>query len=203
MAQSFYPTNTGEFIAWLDNFITVAQANLVELNLTADDITALENLRNSLTTKLNAKVAKREASVAATTDLKITEKQGRGLVGGYNLLFKSNKNVSATLLESLGLNANDGNLTPISVVQPTDLVVEGRSNGINYLKFNRNGNNPAVNFIIEAKVGEETEYHFIKVQSRTRFQHKNQTPGVRVFYRVKAVHGDLESAYSNEAVIYN
>lgn len=131
MAQSFYPTNTGEFIAWLDNFITVAQANLVELNLTADDITALENLRNSLTTKLNAKVAKREASVAATTDLKITEKQGRGLVGGYNLLFKSNKNVSATLLESLGLNANDGNLTPISVVQPTDLVVEGRSNGIN------------------------------------------------------------------------
>jgi len=203
MAQSFYPDNAGEFIAWLENFIQVAQANMAELGLVADDITELENLRSDLTEKLNAKVAKREASVAATTDFNLTHKSAKEKVGGFNQFFKSKKNVTSVLLEALGLNANDANLTPIVPVAPSDLVVEGRSNGINYLKFNRNGNKSTVNFVIESKTGDETAYKFVTVTKKTRFQHKNQTPGVRVFYRVKAVNGDFETEFSNEAVVYN
>jgi hypothetical protein len=58
-------------------------------------------------------------------------------------------------------------------------------------------------YIIEAKIGNSAEYMFVKALTKARFEHKNQTPGVRAFYRVKAIRGDLESAYSNEAVVYN
>ena len=107
------------------------------------------------------------------------------------------------MIEELGFDPDDDTPTTIVAIAPSDLVVEGRSNGSNYIKFKRNGNKPVVNFILEMKIGDETQYKFVKVLSKTRFEHKNQTPGVRAFYRVKAVHGDSESTYSNEAVVYN
>ena len=125
------------------------------------------------------------------------------LIGSVNIIVKSDKTIPDSLIESLGLDADDDSLTSIVPVQPADLVVEGRSNGINYLKWASGGNKPRTIYIVEAKIGDATSYVFAKSTTKTRFEHKNQTPGVRVFYRVKAVHGDLESASSNEAVVYN
>jgi hypothetical protein len=203
MAKLIYPLNNADFLVWLINFINIATGNKAALGLSDAELLDLTNMQAALETLVNENQAKHEAAQAATVALKGKRLEVNQLVGYYNKIFKANPAIAASLVESLGLNANDGSLTSTVPVEPTDLVVEGRSNGINYLKFNRNGNKSTVNFIVEAKVGDAAAYSFVTVTRKQRLEHKNQTPGVRVFYRVKAVHGDLESAYSNEAVIYN
>lgn len=203
MANTFYPSNNAEFLIWLINFIAVAIANKEDLGLSEAQIDALAALRDSFSTQLNDQQAKKEASVAATTLVNGTRKSANSEVGALNAVFKASKTIPPELLEKLGLNANGDSLVSSVPVQPVDLVVSGSSNGTNSLKWASGGNKPRVNYIVEAKIGDAANYSFVAVSTKTRYEHKNQTPGARAFYRVKAVSGDQESAYSNEAVIYN
>ena len=203
MASSYYPANNAEFLIWLINFIAVATANKAALGLSNEQISALSTLQTDFGAQLNDQQAKKEAATAATTLVKGSRKFLNSEIGSLNAIFKANKNVAADLIESLGLNANGDSAVSSVPVAPVDLVVTGLSNGTNTLKFGGGGNNRRTNYIIEAKIGDSANYVFVAVTTKTRYEHKNQTPGVRVFYRVKAVRGDLESAYSNEAVIYN
>lgn len=203
MASSYYPANNAEFLIWLINFIAVATANRVALGLSNEQITALDTLQTEFSDQLNDQQAKKEAATASTTLVNGTRKFINSELGSLNAIFKANKNVAADLIESLGLNANGDSAVSSVPLPPVDLVVTGLSNGTNTLKFGNGGNNSRTTYIIEAKIGDAANYGFVAVSTKTRYEHKNQTPGVRVFYRVKAVRGDLESAYSNEAVIYN
>jgi hypothetical protein len=114
MGQSFYPINNTDFLAWLENFIDVARVNLASLNLTTDDITKLEGLRDDLRTKLTDKTAKQEAAVAATKALTESRRAADETVGYYNQIFKAGEDVHVNLLESLGLNPNEDHFTPVS-----------------------------------------------------------------------------------------
>ena len=203
MAKTFYPANNAEFLIWLDNFVTVADSKQAELGLSAAQVTALQTLRTDFGNQLNDQAAKKEASTAATTLVNGTRKTANSEVGALNAVFKASKTISADLIEQLGLNANSDSLVSSVPVAPEDLVVSGFSNGTNSLKWASGGNKPRTNYIVEAKIGDAADYAFVAVSTKLRYEHKNQTPGVRVFYRVKAVSGDLESAYSNVAVIYN
>jgi hypothetical protein len=203
MPSNYYPSGNAEFLVWLDNFINVATTNKAALGITAEQITELTTMRDNLTTKVNDKAAKVEAAKAATTAAGSARRAVNEKVGFYNKILKVNKTIDASLLAALGLNVEADGVGSIVPVAPTDLVVEGRSNGINYLRFKRAGNKSGVNFIVEAKIGGAAQFDFVAVIKKTRFEHKNQTPGVRAVYRVKAVHGDAESTYSNDAVVYN
>lgn len=203
MAKTFYPNNNAEFLIWLANFIAVATANSEALHLTDDQIAGLGVLHTQFDAQLNDQQAKREAAVASTRLLHNSRKHLNEEIGSLNGFFKSNKSISPALLEALGLNAGGDPASSGAPVEPVGLVVTGSSNGINCLKFGSGGNKSRTNYIIEARIGNDAEYKFVAVTTKTRFEHKHQTPGVRVFYRVKAVRSDLESPYSNEAVIYN
>lgn len=203
MATKYYKMSAAELSVFFSNFITIAEANKDALHLTNDTITVLQTEKVLLDTKLIDRQAKKEAAVASTTSLKLTVKNVKEVISSVNKIIKSYKDIPAELIELVGLDAEDKNLTPIVPVAPTNLVVEGRSNGINYLRWENGGNKPRTTYIIEAKIADSAEFVFIKSTTKTRFQHKNQIPGVKVFYRIKAVHGEIESAYSNPAVIYN
>jgi hypothetical protein len=203
MPKTIYPANNAEFLIWLINFISVAIANKTVLELSeaqTDDLTAKKLL---FSTQLNEQQAKKEASVAATTLVGTSRKDLNTLVGALNIIFKLNKSIPLELLEELGLDSGSNLVSSNTLFAPVDLVVTGTSDGTNSVKFAGNGNKDRTNYVIEAKIGAALTYAFVAVTTKKRFLHKNQTPGVRVFYRVKAVNGDLESGYSNEAVIYN
>ncbi|HEY0429239.1 MAG TPA: hypothetical protein VGC76_15775 [Pyrinomonadaceae bacterium] len=203
MSRTFYPANNAEFLIWLDNFIKVASANKAELDLSDEKINELKALQTLFNNQLNDQQAKKEASSAATILVGASRKDWNIEVGSLNAMFKANKNVTAHLLESMGLHAHGDSAISSVPVAPVDLVVSGSSNGTNNLKFGGGGNVSRTNYIIEAKTGDANTYSFVAVTTKTRYEHKNQTPGLRVFYRVKAARNDSESSYSNEAVIYN
>lgn len=46
MARDYIPFNDLAFVAWMNNFLTVLNANLAPFGLTAGDLTPLTNARN-------------------------------------------------------------------------------------------------------------------------------------------------------------
>jgi len=52
MAAGYIPRNDAEFLAWMNNFISVLNANLATFGLVAADLTPLTNARNDFQTKL-------------------------------------------------------------------------------------------------------------------------------------------------------
>jgi hypothetical protein len=71
MAREYIPPNDAEFLAGMNNFITVLNANLATFGLVAADLTPLTNARNDFQTKLGnfqtAETALRAASEAKKT----------------------------------------------------------------------------------------------------------------------------------------
>lgn len=195
--------NPAELLVFLTNFNGIADDKQTELGVSAAQLTGLQNIKTLLEDKVNNRQATQEAATAAHFELRNAVKVVNERIGSLNLGFKSNKEIPDALIELLGLDANDEALTTVTPVAPTDLVVEGRSNGINYVRWRGGGNRSRTTYILEAKLAASAEYMFVKALTKVRFEHKDQPPGVRAFYRVKAIHRDLESPYSNEAVVYN
>lgn len=203
MPKKYYQMTPIELSVFMTNLNAMATAKKSELGISTDLLTDLTVGKTDLDVGIDERQATKEAASAAVTALKLKHKKALAAIAALNQTLKGNKDAPAELIEMIGLDVEDGSLTAIIPVAPADLVVTGSSNGINLLKWKSGGNKPRTTYIIEAKIGDATEYVFVKATSKTRFEHKNQTPGVKVLYRVKAVHGDLESSYSNEAVVYN
>lgn len=54
MARNYVPKPDTDFVAWMNNFLTVLNANLGTFGLVAADLTPLTNARNDFQTKLGA-----------------------------------------------------------------------------------------------------------------------------------------------------
>jgi len=203
MPKKYYQMTPIELSVFMTNLNAMAEAKKAELGISNALLSNLTEGKTDLDGGIDERQATKEAASAAVTGLKQKYKKALAAIAALNQTLKGNKDAPAELIEMMGLDVDDGSLTAIIPVAPADLVVTGSSNGINLLKWKSGGNKQRTTYIIEAKIGAATEYIFVKATSKTRFEHKNQTPGVKVLYRVKAVHGDLESSYSNEAVVYN
>lgn len=202
MAKKIYPANDAEFAIWLANFILKADLHKSVLNLTATQITEINTKLTQFNTDLALKQQKKEESVAQTALVKNQRKFLNKLVGLLNQGFKGIDGLASNILEEMGLDPNEGNLSNTPPSAPTDLVATGTSDGINSLKWNRNGNRQGTTFIIDAKIANSTDWLMIDAVTGSKYKHKNQTPGVKVQYRIRAKRGELESGTSNTAVVY-
>jgi len=199
---NFYPTNDAEFSVWLGNFITIANTNLIPLGLVAADITALNVLKTDIDARILAATAAREAAKAATAALKLSRKNANIQASFRGKAITANPNITNALKEQLGLNVRDTTPTPINPTIPAEVVAEAFANGTNVISWKANGNKGGTQYLVEAKFGTAASFTFVNVTTKTKLEHLNQTPGVRVVYRVKARRGDNESGYSNDALVY-
>jgi hypothetical protein len=202
MAKNFYPANDAEFALWLANFSNKTNINKAILGISGDQLTALASGLQDFNTDLALKQQKQEESVAQTSKVRDSRKSLNKLVGQLNALFKTNDAVASSLIEELGLNSSENSLNALAVNTPSDLVVNGTSDGINHLKWNRGNNRQGTLFIVEVKTGEATNYVMVDAVTNSAYEHKNQTPGVKATYRIKGKRGEIESGYSNNAVVY-
>lgn len=185
----------------LNTIYTKANGASENFGLTQDLIDEAKTRRNALTGKIDDQTAKRTASKAATTALNLERKDNDEWVADLKVKMHAAK-VSADKFVEFGFDADEFGSSAISPQTPLELTVTGSSNGTNALKWKGNGNKPRTIYLIEAKIGDAAKYSIIGTSTKKSFNHKDQTPGVKVIYRVRAQRGEDFSDYSNEAVVY-
>lgn len=113
--------------------------------------------------------------------------------------FKANPLVPQSVLNALGVigQPNSGPVTTVS-----GLTVMGCDDGVNKLKWNRNGNTPSTLFIIETKLPTQSSWTIAGAVTRTSFDHENQAPGETRLYRIVSNRAGMASAPTTPVVVY-
>lgn len=103
MSNRYIPVSDPDFLAWMNNFLTVLNANLATFGLVAADLTPLTNARNDFQTRLsnfqNAQIALRTASEAKKDSRAAAERLFRQMAQRIN----RHPNMTDALRAQLGL----------------------------------------------------------------------------------------------------
>lgn len=197
-----YPSNDTLFSTWLANFISVANNNLTTLSMTAADITLLQTQRADLDAKVASFNAAQAAAKSATSAKAQSRRTVNATTNGRANMILANPNIPNSLKEQLGLNPRS-KPTATAPAKPLNLVASPLATGVNVLTWEEGGNRvTTTQYFIEAKYSQNGAWRLIDAVTKTRYEHKAQTPGVRVGYRVRAKRGDVFSDYSTDAVAY-
>lgn len=202
MSRKYSRMSNAEFTIFCTNLLNEIELNKDTLGFLPAKVTELANGNNLHKTDLVTRQNLQDGVKAVNVGIKTRRKDLNKMVGKLEASAKNSDDVSDSLLERLGFDARESNAVSQPVTAPKELSVSGSSDGVNRLKFNRNGNKQGTMFYIYAKIGSATEAALIDVITNTNYEHKNQTPGVKVQYFVKAKRGETESAASNTAIVY-
>lgn len=200
MSYDSIPSKDDQYGPWIINFASVATANATLLNLSVGQTSTLTGLatafENAQITNTAAKLAAKGAASAKRGMRQASEDQFRVTAKVIN----ANPNIPSTLKSELGINVTP---TPVGpVVPPIDLTAVGYANGQNRLKWKRGTNAPNTGYLIEASYGDSGEWSFVAMSTATRYTHMDQTPGVKVTYRVISQRAGVQGGSSNEAIVY-
>ena len=202
MPNDYLPKRDTELSLWLGNFITVAQANITLLAFLPADLMNLSNDNATFTGNVSQLNAAKETLKSATQNKNVARKKAVADARALARRVQSNAAVTPGLKSLLGLNPKTNKPGVVQPVTPTDLVADGYSNGVNELKWNRNGNHPSTVFLVEAQIGTATEFTQIGAVTAAKFTHSGVTPGMKVVYRVRARRRNVVSDPSNFATLY-
>lgn len=89
--------------------------------------------------------------------------------------------------------------TPLA---PSELLATPSADGINRLTWKRGDDVDSTLYDIEAQTGNSPDFALVYTTGARRFDHKNQTPGVKITYRVSARRRGISSGFSNLAQVY-
>lgn len=190
-----------ELAAWIDNFYTVASAAPATYGVTAAQVTALKARADDLREKMAARLTAEDAARAAIINQRASREAGEPEASYLNTIIKANPNISDADKEAVGIDLPKPR-SKTAPVRPEDLVANGFQDGRNVLKWNRSGNKPNTQFIVESKASATSDFAYLATTTETKYEHHGATPGARVVYRVKAQRSGEESTYSNEATVY-
>ncbi len=197
--NDFLPREDTQLQLWLTNFKTVATANESVLDLTADELLAINAGTADFNTKMTALEAAKKAQSGATSNKNGSKSEISSTVRGLARKFKANPNVSEGLLNSLGVLAN-GTTGPVVTVNGVEAM--GCDDGVNTIKFNRNGNVQGTTFVIEYKVQGSSVWLFGNAITKTTWNHEGQTPGQQIWYRITSARAGQRSAPSVPVSVY-
>lgn len=201
--MSYYNTPKSNFGAWMANFNTVCAANAVALGLDIGELAEISGATTQFANAFTAQETARAAAHGATSFCDQEWSEALAVAAKFNAQFQAIPNISPLLLGQLGLTVPSGGGGTIPVFEPTNLSAFGSSNGVNALKWNRNGNADGTTFVIEAAYGDSNTWTIVDTTTVSKYNHANQTPGAFVRYRVIAQRGSTKSAPSGTASVYD
>lgn len=187
----YLPDQEEALKSWALNFATRCAQYDAELNLTAEDILAINNVTNTFATDLTATQAAKDTYQGTVATKNKSKADLSSVVRAYAKQFKSIQGISPLILNQLGI-VGSGSTGP--VVQVTDLTVTGCDNGVNSLKWNRSTNADGTIFIVEYRAEGTSTWIFGAAVTKTAFAHTGQIPGEMVWYRVTATRAGINSA---------
>lgn len=195
------PTYDTEFRAWLTNFAATADAHQTELALTSDQVADLMAAAEDYSEKWTECVAAKalaKGRVASKNQSRASAEELVRTIGGFVL---KNPDVSITLKIQMGMSMAEAQISPLNPV--ADLACTPQGNGVNQLRWDRNGNSERTVFIIQMRKPGESEWDFVATTSRVRYSHTGQIPGKQITYRVISQRGEKLSGPSGQAVAYS
>jgi hypothetical protein len=198
----YYRVKKAQFGPWMTNFSTVCAANALALGMDPGELNEVSTAATQFNAAYLAQEAARAAAIGATALADQEWAEAKAIVGKYNAMFQAIPGISPELLGELGLTVPDGGGT-IPVYVPTDLSALGCSNGVNTLRWKRNGNESGTIYVIEAAYDGTNDWQIVDNSTRPKFDHANQEPGRFVRYRVYAQRGATKSAPSGTASVYD
>lgn len=199
--SSTVPVKVSEYIVWLANFNTVAADNSDLLGLTTAQIAVLHQ---SLTDVNNAiaDVASTAAQLkAAHLSKQNTVKTSETLLRGYAKSIAASKTVPDALKKQLGVNVRQPSThTPPAI--PKTLAASVLKNGTPALSWKPNGNTRATVYFVEMQISSTSAWTLLDGTTRTKYVVSDATPGVKTAFRIYAKRNEINSGYSNIAVVY-
>lgn len=202
MPQDYIPNADADFLTFGTTLAQTLTANPTTYGITAAQATAVTNAVNQVGQALqdvNALKAELASAVDQKDALRTSAEQ---TIRSLARQIQANPGVTDDQKSQAGLPVYDTTPTSSAPNAPTDLVVKANASGMHELSWKRNGNPSGTSFIIECRKGNETNWSFVKVVQRTRYEHTGNTPGQMVVYRVRAQRGEQESLNSDEVVAY-
>lgn len=200
MANGDYlPDGENQFRTWFNNFIAQCSVYDAELGLSSQQFAELSGLNTTYATKLDANAAAKEALKASTTGKNNARQAASQSIRSYAKLWKSNPAIDPEILNKLGIVGSTTS-GPVTIV--TNLTVNGCSDGVNKLTWNRNGNAQGTNFIIESKVQGSANWFFTASTTKSSFNHTNQIPGEQIWYRVISTRAGVNAGPCTPASAY-
>lgn len=197
----FADMNDAQLTAWATNFAGVVGAAPADYGLTAAQVTELENTGEHLQAKMTSRVAAEDAARAAVAAQKAGRAALEPLCTYYNTIIKANPSISDAQKSAAGIDVKKPP-THTAPAMPTGLTANGFENGTNVLRWERAGNKPSTQFIVECRAAAETAFEYLGTTTEITYTHTGATPGKQCAYRVKAQRAGEESQYSNVAVVY-
>ncbi|MBS1712734.1 MAG: fibronectin type III domain-containing protein [Armatimonadetes bacterium] len=199
----YYRAPKTQFQAWMANFQSVAAAHAAALRLDADELLELSTTNTRFAASFDAQETAHAAAKGATALCDQERSEALAVVAKYNAQFHAIPGISPDLLGELGLTVPGGGSGTIPVFTPLDLSATGSSNGVNSLKWKRNGNVSGTMYVIEASYDGTNTWAIVDTSTRTKFEHADQVPGRFVRYRVYAKRGQKKSNPSGTASVYD
>ncbi|MBV9470318.1 MAG: hypothetical protein JOZ57_13860, partial [Abitibacteriaceae bacterium] len=181
--NDYLPRKDADALTFVTTLAATLAANPASYGLTANDVTPLTNKANELGQALQDVDALKSAASAGVAHKEDIRAALESLVRPLVAQIQANPAVTAQLKTQAGLPVYDTTPSATAPQVPTDLVVQPQANGVHVLSWNRNGNLPGTQFIIEAKTGTATEFVRVDVITATSYEHPGQKAGVPVVYR--------------------
>ena len=190
-----------EILAWMDNFVSVTTGAPAQYGTTRAQVDSLKAKADELRANIAARLTADDAAKAAVISQKASRQSSEPDASYLNTIIKADPNVSDADKQAAGIETAKPR-SKTAPVRPENLVAHGFEDGRNVLKWNREGNKPNTQFIVESKNDKAGDFAYLATTTETKYEHMNVKPGTRYAYRVKAQRSGEESTYSNEATVY-
>ena len=197
--NDYIPSNDLIYKQWLANFAAKCEVYEAATGLTEPQILAMQSqsaiFSATMTDLEAAKLALKSATQAKDTDRKTSSAMARTLAKQI----KGAPGMTDAILADLGILAS---ATAGPVVTVTGLDVTGCDDGVNKLKWDRTGNAPGTMFLIETSFDGLTGWELVDVTTKVTYDHVDQIPGQRQFYRIKSKRASTTSPACPPEVVY-
>lgn len=200
MARVQIPYPDSQYAAWLSKFAEVADENADELNLTPEQITAINDLANEFELAFRSSIAAKQYAKGESAQKRTVRTESEQLVRSVARVISVNDAISDALKSKLGLGVTRHTSGPVEAV--SDVAAMAYSSGENKITWNRGGNAQGTSFIIEAQYDSDSPWFYVGMTTQCKYIHKGQTPGQCVQYRIVSQRAGKQSSVSNLACVY-
>ena len=174
-----------DYVAALQNFYTVANANKVVLGLAPADLTEIQKASSEAANLFNAWVAAQAAANNARAGKDTQFGTSRTVINKWAKTFRANQAISDAILEQLLVAKHRPNQTFSAPATPANFNIQGNGTGLVSLTWSRNGNTAATTFVIQYRESPTAPWTIVGTSTSSKFSWQG-TAGVYASFRVYA-----------------